>query len=90
MWSSGGALPKEVPRNSQENTSAGISFLKTLHARNLKLSEAATGDVLLKKVFLKFRKFQRKTLVLESLLNTVAVLRACNFIKKDSDTGALL
>ena len=31
---------------------------------------------------LKFRKFHRKTPVLESLLNKVAGLQACNFIKK--------
>ena len=35
-----------------------------------------------KKVFLTFRKFDRKIPVLESLLNKVAGLEACNFIKK--------
>ena len=35
-----------------------------------------------KKVFLTFRKFDRKTPVLESLLNKVAGLEACNIIKK--------
>ena len=28
--------------------------------------------------------------MLESLFNKAAVLEACNFIEKDSDTGALL
>ena len=36
----------------------------------------------LKKGVLKFRKFHRKTPVLESLFSKVAGLRACNFIKK--------
>ena len=41
---------------------------------NISKSEAATGSVLLKKVFLKFIKIHRKTPVLES--------QACNLIKK--------
>ena len=36
----------------------------------------------MKKVFLTFRKFDRKTPVLESLLNKVAGLEACNFIRE--------
>ena len=31
-----------------------------------------------------------KNPVLESLFNKVAVLRACNFVKEDSNTGAFL
>ena len=38
---------------SQKNVFAGVPFLIKLQAGNLKLSEAATGNVLLKKVFLK-------------------------------------
>ena len=57
------------------------SFLIKLQTGNLKLPEAATGDVQLNKVFLKISQIS-----LASLFNKVAVLRACNFIKKDSDT----
>ena len=38
---------------SQKNVFAGVPFLIKLQAGNLKLSQAATGNVLLKKVFLK-------------------------------------
>ena len=38
---------------SQKNVFAGVPFLIKLQAGNLKLSEAATGDVLLKKGVLK-------------------------------------
>ena len=94
---------------SQKNVFAGVPFLIKLQAGNLKLSEAATGNVLLKKVFLKrrtgvsepavhtsstqnrcfeqFTKFTAKS-VLESLFNKAAILRACNFIKEDPNTGA--
>ena len=49
--SSGGVLSKEKMflkhfRNSQKNIFAGVSFLIELQAGNLKLSEAATGDIL--------------------------------------------
>ena len=95
---------------SQKNVFAGVPFLRKLQAGNLKLLEAATGNVLLKKVFFKRRsgvsepavhtsstynrcfwrihKIHSKIRVLESLFNQVAVLRACNFIKEDSNTGA--
>ena len=36
----------------------------------------------IKKVFLKFRKFDRKTPVLESLFDKITGLKACNFILK--------
>ena len=54
----------------------------------LRLSEAATGCILLKHVFLNvfllflFCKFHRKTPVLESVFNKVAGLQACDFTKK--------
>ena len=41
-------------------------------------------------VFLKFCNIHRKAPVLESLFNKVEGLRACNFIKKDSNTGVFL
>ena len=46
-----------------------------------------------KRVFLKFRKFHWKIRSLQSLFNKVAGLKACkacNFIKRDSNTGAFL
>ena len=43
----------------------------------MKLSKAATGDVQQNKVFLKILQVSE-----ESLFNKVAVLRACNVIKK--------
>ena len=44
--------------------------------------EAVTRNVLQKKLLLKYRNIHRKTLVLESLFNEIAVLKACNFIIK--------
>ena len=61
----------KILQNSQKNIFAGFSFLTKLQAGNLKLAEAATGDL---------------ESLLESLFNKVEVLRACNFIKEDSDT----
>ena len=49
------------------------------HCKRLKQKFA---DVLQNSCSYKFRKFDRKTLVLESLLNIVAGLKACNFIKE--------
>ena len=46
---SGGVLSKDVLKNlekSQKKLFAGVSFLIKLQAGHLKLSEAATGDVL--------------------------------------------
>ena len=102
----------KILQNSQKNVFAGVPFIIKLQAGNLKLSEAATGNVLLKKVFLKRRtgvsepavhtsstqnkcfriiyKVHSKKPVLEPLFNKVAVLRACNFIKEDPNTGAFL
>ena len=100
----------KILKFTQKNVFAGVSFLIKLQAGNLKLSEAATGNVLLRKVFLKRRpgvsdpavhtsstqnrcfwtihKIQSKIPVLEFLFNKLAVLRACNFIKEDSNAGA--
>ena len=75
----------EILQNSQKNIFAGISFLIKLQGGNLKLSEVATGDVQLNKVFLKFSQVSQK-----SLSKKVAVLGACNFIKKDSNAGVFL
>ena len=71
-------------QNSQKNIFAGVSFSIKLQATNLKLSETATGNDLWKKVYLKMSQIspENKTPVLESLFNKVAVLRACNVIKK--------
>ena len=52
------------------------------------LSQADTGGVLLKKVFLKFRKMHRKTPVSDSLFKESRRLETCIFTKKrDSGTG---
>ena len=67
--SSGGVLSKEkmflkILQNSQKNIFAGVSSLIKLQGGNLKLSEAATGDVLYNKVFLKISQMsQEKTFV---------------------------
>ena len=42
------------------------------------------------KCFLIFHKIQSKKSALEPLFNKAAVLRACNFIKEDSNTGGFL
>ena len=52
-------------------------------------SEAASGD-LWKSSSSKFRKFHRKTYLLESLFDKVAGFQPCNFIKKDSNTSDFL
>ena len=49
--SSGGVLSKEkmflkILQNSQKNIFTGVSFIIKVHPVNLKLSEAATGDIL--------------------------------------------
>ena len=43
----------KILQNSKKNIFAVVSFLIKLQARNLKLSVAATGDVLQKKALLK-------------------------------------
>ena len=45
----------KIFQNSQKNVLAGVPFLIKLQTGNLKLSEAATGDLMLKEVFLKRR-----------------------------------
>ena len=60
-----------------------------MQAGNVKLSEAAAGESLKQGVFKKFANFTEKTCV-GVLSNKVGVLRACNFIKEDSNTGAFL
>ena len=82
-----------ILQNTQKNVFAEVPFSENLHAGNLKLSEAATGDVLKKKVFLKWlmiHKIHIKKSELESLFNKVAVLRTCNFVKENFNTGAFL
>ena len=49
--SSGGVLSKEkmflkILQNSQKNIFTGVSFMTKVHPVNLKLSEAATADIL--------------------------------------------
>ena len=53
-----------------------------MFAKTLNTLETVTGGVLWKKLILKFPKFQRKTPVFAFLFIKVAVLDACNFIKK--------
>ena len=48
------------------------------------LGKQSFGDVLQNTFSQKFRKFHRKTPVLESIFNKLTGLHACNFIKKDS------
>ena len=60
---------------SQKNVFAGVPFLIKLQAGNLKLSEAATGNVLLKKVFLK-----RRTGVSETAVHTSSTQNRCFWI----------
>ena len=57
---------------SQKDVFAGVPFLIKLQAGNLKLSEAATGNVLLKKVFLK-----RRTGVSEPAVHTFSTQNRC-------------
>ena len=85
--SSGGVLSKDVLKSFAKSTEkylCGNLFFK-VQTGNLKLSETVTGDVQWLKMFLKNSHFSQ-----ESLFIKVAALRACNFIKKASDTGACL
>ena len=85
--SSGGALSKDVFKSFAKFTEkylCGNLFFK-LQTGNLKLSETVNGDVQENKMFLKILQISQ-----ESLFIKVAALRACNFIKKASDTGAFL
>ena len=56
----------------------------------LQTAEAAIGGVLLKEMFLKFRKFYRKIPVLESLFNKVVGLRPATLLKRASNTAVFL
>ena len=57
---------------SHKNVFAGVPFLRKLQAGNLKLSEAATGNVLLKKVF-----FKRRSGVSEPAVHTSCTQNRC-------------
>ena len=74
----------EILQNAKKSIFAGIFFNKVA-GWNRKLSEAAAGDVQWNKVFLKISQVSQ-----ECLSKKVAVLGACNFIKKDSNTGVFL
>ena len=50
----------KILKNSLKNIFAGVSFLTKLQAVNLKSSEAATGDSLENKAFLKFLQISLK------------------------------
>ena len=65
---------------------AGVSFLTKLQVGNLQPAEAAAGDCVLKI----FASFTGKKSVLESLFKEVGDLRACNFVKEDSNTGVFM
>ena len=55
-----------------------------------KLQKKSSGGVLSKDVLKNFANFTEKHLCGNLFFNKVAVLRACNFIKKASDMGASL
>ena len=74
----------KIPQNSQKNIFVGVSILIKLQAGILKLSEAATGDVL-SKMFLKISQISQENTCVGVFLKNVPVLKACNFIKKDFD-----
>ena len=69
------------PQTSKDEGLLAVNYCyKTLQLR--RYSRSWLRLCYKKKVFLKFRNFHRKTLVLESLFNKAAGLKACNFIKK--------
>ena len=74
----------KIPQNSPKNIFAGVSILIKLQAGILKLSEAATGDVL-SKIFLKISQISQENTCVGVFLKNIPVLKACNFIKKDFD-----
>ena len=51
-----------------------------------KRQKQQSTDVLKNRCSEKFGNISRKTLVLESLFNEVALLKACNFVKKETPT----
>ena len=74
------------------------TFLEVLYKRSVMKNFSKFTDkhkkqskgVQRKDVFKNFAKFTEKKPVLEPLFKKVAGLRACNFIKKDSNTYAFL
>ena len=56
----------------------------------VKHQKQSFSNVLQNRCYYKFRKFDRKAPVLESLFNQVADLQTCNFIKKNSNVGVFL
>ena len=75
MQSSGGVLQKDVFKNFANLTEKRLCwslFFNKAAGGNLKLSEAATGNVLLKKVFLK-----RHTGVSEPAVHTSSTQNSC-------------
>ena len=65
-------------------------FLQSCRLETLNRQKQLLEIVCKTRCYLKFCNFRWKKSVLESLFNNVRVLRACNFIKEDSDTGVSL
>ena len=65
-----------------EYSSIQIQHIKSISEMLTNRQLQSFADVLQNRCSKKFRKFHRKKPVLESLLNKVAVLKACNFIRK--------
>ena len=64
-------------------------FNKVVGRKLLKYQKQPLKMFCKKNVFKDFRIFTKKTPVLQSFFNKVAVLRTCNFIKEDSDTSTI-
>ena len=73
-------------RNSHQRYSVKKVFLK----RRLVFQNQPFIFLLQIRGFSIIRKIHRRIPVLESLFNKIAVLRTCNLIKEDSDTGFFL
>ena len=61
-----------------------------LQAGNLRLSEATTGDILQKKVFLENSKISQENTCVGVCFYKVEILRACCIFKKDFNADSLL
>ena len=89
-----GVLPKGVLKHflkfTEKTSLPKSAFQQSYRLETLNRQKQPLEIVCKTRCSWKFYKFCWKKSVLKSLLNKVGVLRACNFIKEDSDTGVFL
>ena len=87
-------LKKQTGKNEADTTFKRsisiISHLTCLKTDKGKLKKQPFADAIQKGCPYEFRKFHRKTPVLEILFNKVTSLRSATLLKRDSNTGVFL